>query len=154
MNVLIEYSNLYRRVIQLKGLYRNNANFVPTESTYMTIALYLLHLLASDRIAEFHVELESISTHEQNHAYIKYPIQLERYVMEGNYAKVLHEKRDKLFDVMYARLQDAVRARQSQTRAATAECAPVAVSAAIDAEVSMSIISNMVGYAADLERIV
>lgn len=53
----------------------------------MSMGLYLLYLLASDRIgtliittfslsplAEFHTELESISSHEQANAYIKYPV--------------------------------------------------------------------------------
>ena len=39
-----------RRVVQLKALYRNNANFVPTEQTYVTMGIYLLYLLATDRI--------------------------------------------------------------------------------------------------------
>ena len=41
-----------RRVVQLKALYRNTANMVPTEKTYVTIGLYLLYLLASDRIGK------------------------------------------------------------------------------------------------------
>ncbi len=40
----------FRRVIQVKALYQNNANLVPSESTYKVIGLYLLFLLASDRI--------------------------------------------------------------------------------------------------------
>lgn len=53
----------------------------------MSMGMYLLYLLASDRIgmhiitsfspsplADFHTELESISSHEQANAYIKYPV--------------------------------------------------------------------------------
>ena len=91
--------------------------------------------------------------------YIRYPIQLERYIMEGNYAKVLVEKREPVFEVLFQKLQEAVRIRQQQTRAESAiqphslEVSTTAI-AANDGATAMSIISNMVGYAADLERIV
>ena len=148
------FTFVQRRVVQLKSLFQNNANLVPTESTYKTLGLYLLYLLASERVADFHTELESLSSHEQSNAFIKYPIQLERYIMEGNYAKVLVEKRDKVFDVLFHKLQGAVQARQQQTRAASATAASVAVASATDAASAMGILSNMIGYATDLERIV
>lgn len=76
--------------------------------------------------------------------------------MEGNYAKVLTEKRDKIFDVMYVRLQEAVCARQLQTRADSAATtnATSSILSAVDSAAGLAIISNMIGYAADLERIV
>ena len=40
----------HRRVVQLKSLYQNTPALVPTESTYKVLGLYLLFLLASDRI--------------------------------------------------------------------------------------------------------
>ena len=140
----------------MKSLYQNNAKLVPTESTYKTLGLYLLYLLASERFADFHTELESLSSHEQSNAFIKYPIQLERYIMEGNYAKVLVEKRDKVFDVLFHKLQGAVQSRQQQTRAASSSVGSVSAAAltAADSAAAMGILSNMVGYATDLERIV
>jgi PAB1-binding protein PBP1 len=104
-------------------------------------------------LADFHTELESISSHEQSNTYIRYPIILERYIMEGNYAKVLVEKREKVFDVLFAKVQEAVQTRQQQTRALSSVNAVSAVRAASDMA-PLSIISNMVGYAVDLERIV
>ena len=41
---------ILRRVVQLKALYRNDSNIVPTETTFLVIGQYLLYLLASDRI--------------------------------------------------------------------------------------------------------
>ena len=47
----LHYVLIYcRRVVQLKAVYQNNANLVPTESTHKALGLYLLYLLASDRI--------------------------------------------------------------------------------------------------------
>lgn len=156
---------LFRRVVQLKALYRNNSKFVPTEQTYITMGLYLLYLLATDRIgtynslryreylpADFHTELESISSHEQNNAYIRYPIVLERYMMEGNYAKVLSESRPNVFDVLFNKLREAVSVRQQETRTQSAVFSTTV--GTTDAWLPMDIMSNMVGYAADLERIV
>jgi len=144
-----------RRLVQLKALYRNNAKFVPTEQTYVTMGMYLLYLLATDRIADFHTELEAISSHEQKNAYIRYPITLERYMMEGNYAKVLVEKREPVFEVLFMKLQEAVRTRQQETRELSSINSAKTNLTTLTAESApLSIISNMVGYAVDLERIV
>lgn len=76
--------------------------------------------------------------------------------MEGNYAKVLVEKREKVFDVLYDRLESAVTARQLETRSASAVQAvnQTVTAGAVDAAAGLSIMANMVGYATDLERIV
>ncbi len=140
-----------RRMVQLKALFRNNPKLVPSESTYIAMGLYLLYLLACDRISEFHTEIESINQPERTNAYIRYPIQLERYIMEGNYAKVLTESRPGVFEVLYQKLQDSVRERQQTARV---ESAKPWGDSKMQQPSAMSIISNMVGYAADLERIV
>ncbi len=143
---------------------------MPTEATYKVIGLHLLFLLSSDRIgmklhlsvsmyliAEFHTHLEALSSHEQYNPYIKYPIQLERYVMEGNYAKALAGKRDKVFDVLFQRLQGVVQAKQRLTRTESSTTAGLQSGAslvAIDNAAAVNILSNMIGYATDLERIV
>lgn len=139
-------------MVQLKALFRNNRSLAPTESTYVAMGLYLLYLLACDRIAEFHTEIESFSQDERRNAYIRYPIQLERYIMEGNYAKVMTESRPNVFDVLYQKLQDSVSARQQDAREESGK--PTGESKHLHMGSSMGIISNMVGYAADLERIV
>lgn len=51
--------------------------------------LNLLFLLSSNLIAEFHTELELIPYDKHNNPYIKHSIQLEQYLMEGSYNKVL-----------------------------------------------------------------
>lgn len=84
-----------RHVSQLKMYYNDNPNNLPaSEQKFVVQGLYLLHLLASDRIGEFHTELELIPLDDHENLYIKQPIQLERYLMEGNYAKVLEAQKD------------------------------------------------------------
>eukprot|EP00811_Abedinium_folium_P000660 NODE_10604_length_1340_cov_6.089860.p2 GENE.NODE_10604_length_1340_cov_6.089860~~NODE_10604_length_1340_cov_6.089860.p2 ORF type:complete len:330 (+),score=121.46 NODE_10604_length_1340_cov_6.089860:139-990(+) len=84
-----------RHVAQLKPCY-NDQGLMSAASPlqYPVLGLYLLHLLAADRIGEFHTELELIPIDEHENKFIKYPIELERYLMEGNYAKVLSKSKD------------------------------------------------------------
>merc|ERR1719164_364151 len=94
-----------RYVAQLKIYYSDCAATMP-ESTrrFPILGLNLLRLLAQNRIAEFHTELELIPSDLQaSNVYIKYPAQLEQHIMEGSYNKVLSAKRDNLFanDGMY-----------------------------------------------------
>jgi len=84
-----------RHVSTLKMYYSDNPKSKEKRDTEFVVqGLYLLHLLASDRIGEFHTELELISMEDAENLYIKQPIQLERYLMEGNYAKVLEAQKD------------------------------------------------------------
>ena len=51
--------------------------------------LNLIRLLTQNRIADFHTILESLpadALHEN--PYIKHPVNLERWLMEGSYSKV------------------------------------------------------------------
>jgi hypothetical protein len=109
-------------------------------------------------VADFHTHLEALSSHEQNNAFIKYPVQLERYIMEGNYAKALAERRDPIFEVLFRQLQGVVQAKQRATReetaASTSAQAAQPTLVAVDNASAMKILSNMIGYATDLERII
>lgn len=66
-------------------------NEATTESTKV-IALYLLYLLSQGQLSKFHLELESIYNsprlNVEKDAYLPFPIDLERNMMEGNYLKV------------------------------------------------------------------
>ena len=54
------------------------------------LGLNLLSLLAQNRLAEFHTELELLPVDElQSNVYLRYPVVLEQYLMEGCYNKVL-----------------------------------------------------------------
>ncbi|CAE8739500.1 unnamed protein product [Polarella glacialis] len=108
-----DLSGFERHVSQLKMFYNDRQqNMQPSEQKYPLLGLSLLHLLASDRIGEFHTELELIPVDEAENIYIKQPVQLERCLMEGNYAKVLEAQKDmpKMYYAFFMeRLIDTVR---------------------------------------------
>lgn len=81
----------------------SGATLPPSENQYKIIALYLLLLLSKNEIAEFHTELETLATLGSNddsadaplleellktNVYLRYPVDLERWLMEGSYHKV------------------------------------------------------------------
>ncbi|XP_052700636.1 26S proteasome non-ATPase regulatory subunit 8-like [Crassostrea angulata] len=83
-----------RYMAQLKCYYMDYKDNLP-ESTYkyQLLGLNLLCLLAQNRLAEFHTELELLPVKElQNNIYIKHPVSMEQYLMEGSYNKVFLAK--------------------------------------------------------------
>jgi len=104
-----------RNVAQLKMYYNDHQkDLSPSEKKYPILGLYLLHLLASDRIGEFHTELELIPVEDHANLYIKQPIELERHIMEGNYTKILEAKKDQpqmYYAYFMDRLEDTVRTK-------------------------------------------
>ena len=84
-----------RYVAQLKVFYTDCATQLPeSERQFPIMGLNLLRLLAQNRIAEFHTELEQIPMAQQSNAFIKFPAQLEQHIMEGSYNKVLSAKQE------------------------------------------------------------
>lgn len=98
-----------RHVSQLKMYYSDKAQ----GQKYQILGLYLLHLLAADRIGDFHTELELIPVEDHANEYIKRPIELERYLMEGNYTKVLEAQKDTkpYHEYFMQRLEEMVRSK-------------------------------------------
>jgi len=88
-----------RYVAQLKIFYTDCASILPeSQKQHPILGLNLLRLLAQNRIAEFHTELELVPTALQHsNIYIKYPTQLEQHIMEGSYNKVLSARQDGLY---------------------------------------------------------
>jgi len=117
-----------RYVAQLKVYYTDYAAHLPeSQRQFPILGLNLLRLLAQNRIAEFHTELEQIPMALQHsNVYIKFPAQvpsprigraphpaqapslhtdlpptpmpqLEQHIMEGSYNKVLSAKQDGLY---------------------------------------------------------
>ncbi|KAK0046898.1 26S proteasome non-ATPase regulatory subunit 8 [Biomphalaria pfeifferi] len=86
-----------RYMAQLKCYYMDyNRNNLP-ESPYkfQLLGLNLLCLLSQNRLAEFHTELERLPVKEiQNNIYIKHPVSMEQYLMEGSYNKVFLARRN------------------------------------------------------------
>lgn len=57
---------------------------------YQLLGLNLLRLLAQNRVAEFHTELELLPEKElRGNVYILHPVTLEQWLMEGRYNKVV-----------------------------------------------------------------
>jgi hypothetical protein len=61
---------------------------------YCLLGLDLLRLLSQNRISEFHTALERIEPSQLSNVYIKHPIQLEQWLMEGSYNKVWNSRVD------------------------------------------------------------
>lgn len=59
----------------------------------MLLGLNLLRLLSQNRIAEFHTELELIEVNQLHESvYIKHPVEIEQWLMEGSYNKVVSNR--------------------------------------------------------------
>ncbi|XP_053577599.1 26S proteasome non-ATPase regulatory subunit 8 [Bombina bombina] len=83
-----------RYMAQLKCYYFDYKDEL-TESAYnhQILGLNLLFLLSQNRVAEFHTELERLPAKDiQTNVYIKHPVSLEQYLMEGSYNKVFLAK--------------------------------------------------------------
>ncbi|KAK2191945.1 hypothetical protein NP493_42g09054 [Ridgeia piscesae] len=79
-----------RYMAQLKCYYLDYRDDLP-ESAYkfQLLGLNLLRLLAQNKLAEFHTELELLPIKElHQNVYIKHPVSIEQYLMEGSYNKV------------------------------------------------------------------
>lgn len=83
-----------RYISQLKTFYFDFQNEIAESPyKYQLIGLNLLCLLARNRLAEFHTELELLSPKlVQTNIYIRHPVSLEQYLMEGSYNKVFLSK--------------------------------------------------------------
>merc|ERR1712080_519523 len=83
-----------RYMAQLQTYYHDHQGDLPDSPfQYQLLGLNLLCLLSQNRVAEFHTELERLPAKEvQNNVYIKHPVSLEQYIMEGSYNKVLLAK--------------------------------------------------------------
>ncbi|KAJ3227651.1 hypothetical protein HDU81_006550 [Chytriomyces hyalinus] len=85
-----------RYIAQLKTYYHDYSSSLPaSQRQYPLLGLNLLRLLAQNRIAEFHTELELIDPEQvSNNLYIKHPVGVEQSLMEGSYNRVWRSKAD------------------------------------------------------------
>ncbi|KAK9829073.1 hypothetical protein WJX72_003760 [[Myrmecia] bisecta] len=84
-----------RNFLQLKTYYTDTRGVLPPSQQEPLInGLNLLRLLVQNRIAEFHTELELLSTKEQQSPFVSHAINLEQRLMEGAYNKVLEARRN------------------------------------------------------------
>ncbi|XP_044752548.1 26S proteasome non-ATPase regulatory subunit 8 [Coccinella septempunctata] len=83
-----------RYMAQLKCYYFDYKTELPESAfKYQLLGLNLLFLLSQNRVAEFHTELELLpADHLQNNVYIRHPLSIEQYLMEGSYNKIFLAK--------------------------------------------------------------
>lgn len=79
-----------RHMALLTPYYTDFGALLPMSERYFSIlGLNLLRLLAQNRIADFHSQLETVSTDALASAPVQFPVQVEQAMMEGSYKKVL-----------------------------------------------------------------
>ena len=77
------------------------------------LGLYLLYLLSFNKISQYHTEIELIPQDDiENNIYIKVPVSLETYFVQGRYQKILQQQ-DNVPQVAYyffiGKFVDAIR---------------------------------------------
>lgn len=79
----------------LKTYYEEFDSILPqSQKKYSILGLYLLYLLSFNKISEYHTEIELIPFEELNNVFIKVPMSLEQYFVEGSYNKILGSKQN------------------------------------------------------------
>lgn len=84
----------------------------PSQKKYSIIGLYLLYLLAFNKITEFHTEIELIPHSELSNVYIQVPMKMESYFVEGSYNMILNSKQNvplQAYHFFIDRFVDAIR---------------------------------------------
>jgi len=108
-----DISSFERYIAQLKTYYYDYAEKLPpSQQQFPLLGLNLLRLLAKNKLDEFHTELELIHLDKQTNVYIKHPVQLEQYMMEGAYNKVLKAAKEvpsDYYNLFMEMLMDTVR---------------------------------------------
>lgn len=109
-----------RYMSQLKCYYLDQKDGSVPESPYkhQLLGLNLLCLLSQNRVAEFHTELERLPAADiQNNIYIRHPISMEQYLMEGSYNKLFLAKGNVpaasynfFIDILLGTIQDEIAA--------------------------------------------
>ena len=86
-----DQSSFERYMAMLKTIYQDHNPALPESARmYELLGLNLLYLLSQNRLGDFHTELEMLPPDIllQN-PYIASPVQLEQFIMEGKYNKVI-----------------------------------------------------------------
>jgi len=108
-----------RYFAQLKCYYFDYKNEIgESKNKYHLLGLNLLYLLSQNRVAEFHTELELLPQEIiQSNEFIRHPLILEQYLMEGNYNKIFlakgqgpHQSNNLFMDVLLETVRDEIAA--------------------------------------------
>jgi len=81
---------------QLQIFYTDyGASLPPSKRENAIRGLNLIHLLTQNRIADFHTTMESLDSQViADNPFIKHPVNLERWLMEGSYSKVWNAREE------------------------------------------------------------
>lgn len=103
-SILVKDIPAYERYMsQLKCYYYDYKKIIG-ESTemYKILGLNLLYLLSQNKVADFHMEFELIPNEIiHTNQYIRYPLALEQYIMEGRYNKIFEAKKTSPTDMYH-----------------------------------------------------
>ncbi|XP_074317604.1 26S proteasome non-ATPase regulatory subunit 8 homolog A-like [Silene latifolia] len=117
LSVKMEDQEAFERdFCQLKPYYTDARDRIPqSPQEYQILGLNLLRLLVQNRIAEFHTELELLSSTALESPCIKHAVELEQSFMEGAYNRVLsarqlvpHETYVYFMDVLAKTVRDEI----------------------------------------------
>jgi len=79
-----------RHINQLKPYYYDYQKLLAaSDLQWPILGLNLMFLLASNKLSEFHTELELIPYEQRGSRFVQFPVSLEQDLMEGSYNKVL-----------------------------------------------------------------
>ncbi len=89
--VIKDVDSFERYMSLLKAVYIDQRDKIPESSRmYELLGLNLLCLLSQNRLSDFHTELEMLPPEVLlSNPYIESPVQLEQFIMEGKYNKVI-----------------------------------------------------------------
>lgn len=76
---------------------RSSTVLPPSKREFPIRGLNLIRLLTQNRIADFHTTLESLPLRADalaDNPYIRHPVDLERWLMEGSYSKVWNAREE------------------------------------------------------------
>ncbi|KAJ3550625.1 hypothetical protein NMY22_g349 [Coprinellus aureogranulatus] len=91
-----DISSFDRYFSQLQTFYTDYAaQLPPSKREYPIRGLNLIRLLTQNRIADFHTTLESLPAEViSDSPFIRHPVNLERWLMEGSYSKVWNAREE------------------------------------------------------------
>ncbi|WVR05122.1 hypothetical protein IAU60_002134 [Kwoniella sp. DSM 27419] len=103
----------------LQPFYINLESVLPASPNRpITLGLHLLALLSEGLLTEFHTLLETLKVDQLNDVFVRLPVDLERWLMEGAYNKV-YRARDRVpreeFGFLLERLMGTVRGQIAST---------------------------------------
>merc|ERR1712154_557088 len=101
-----------RIMIQLKQYYLISDIGKLSQCRQHLTGLYLMYLLTENRFGDFHVEIELLSFEDLDNKFIKFPMMIEQFMMEGSYGKIIEAKNnlpDKTYNALLSKLEGTVK---------------------------------------------